>query len=381
MVDHFRVVSNSPGFFSRFGDSVKGIFIGLVFFALAFPLLWWGEHRKNEAEFVDEAQAINSETDPALASGTLVKTTGRIGTDEAINDDDYLATDGAPRYLSLKRSVEMYSWKENKKTEKEGDKEVTTYDYVKAWDSSPEDSGKFYDGQGHLNPPLSESERAFQVSDATIGMIQMQAATAEFYGMKDLPVTEEMLLKEEGLTVGGGKIYRPFSEGAKRDPMKTPQVGDVRLSYSAYFADQNGAVVGRWDGTKLVPHVYDGNETFFGVFPGTLEEFRAELNSQYKMLLWAVRIGAFLMLWIGLNLILGPVLMLMDSIPILGSVTRIAVTGITFGLAFILWGLTIILANLWLVLLLGVAIMVGIFFYAKRKGAMVPDASAAAPAA
>ncbi len=45
--DSFTEVS-SQGWFSRIGDSIKGILFGIFLFIAAFPLLWWNEGRSVE---------------------------------------------------------------------------------------------------------------------------------------------------------------------------------------------------------------------------------------------------------------------------------------------------------------------------------------------
>ncbi len=121
MADHYEVVTQAPGFGNRLMNSIKGIFFGLIFFVAAFPVLWWGEGRQNLADFIKQAVLIQSDQSPGVATGTLVKTTGRIVSEESVNDDAYLLPHPTLKFLKLARDVEMYAWDEEKKTEKRGD--------------------------------------------------------------------------------------------------------------------------------------------------------------------------------------------------------------------------------------------------------------------
>src|SRR5207245_2956185 len=70
--------------------------------------------------------------------------------------------------LRLSRSVEMYQWKEQTKSETTkklggGEETVTTYSYSKVWDDSQIDSSDFKKPDGHQNPPMAILSRTFQI--------------------------------------------------------------------------------------------------------------------------------------------------------------------------------------------------------------------------
>jgi len=369
MADHYEVVSNAPGFGSRFLNSIKGIFVGIVFFIAAFGLLWWGERRQNLAEFVKKATFVYSTQAATVAPGTLIKTEGRIRSDESVNDDKYL-NPGTQKILSLSRTVEMYAWKEEKKTEKRGDKDVTTYDYRKDWTRSPSDSSRFYDPAGHANPKMAEDSQSWQVKTATIGSLEIKATDADFHGGQDLQVSETFLKTDPARSLGSGAIYiaqGPVPTSGPRKPASSPEVGDLRLTYSYFPADVEGSAVGDWDGKRIAPHGYGAANSYLGVFGGTLEAFQKRLQSEHDLMTWIIRIASFLMLWIGLNMILGPILTIMDSIPIVGGAGRFVISLFTGAVAFVLWLLTILLANLWLALVIVGVLVFGLMVYAKLK--------------
>lgn len=371
MADHFEVVKDAPGFGNRIVDSIKGIFVGIIIFAAAFPLLWWGENRQNLAEFVEKAQMVVSTAAPVAAPATLVKTTGVLTTPETLGDPTYLMGLGATKAMVLKRNVEMYAWKEKKETKKKGDKEVTTYDYEKTWTSSPEKSSEFYDANGHVNPTMTEQDASYQVSSAKVGMLNFDAAKTEFWDLKKYSVKQEMLNSgaTKPLQVTAGDIYIPYDNNPSRGVASMPIVGDLRISYTTFPADVNGSVVGDWDGSQIAPHVYDETDTFLGAYAGGLKEFQAYLQSRHNMITWVIRIASLFMMWMGLNMILGPVLTVLDSIPIVGGAGKAVISLVTGAIAFVLWFLTLVLANLWLVLLVLAGLGAGFIFYNKKQKA------------
>ena len=68
------------------------------------------------------------------------------------------------------------------------------------------------------------------------------------------------------------------------------------------------------------------------------------LHKEYKTMLWLFRVIGFSLMWIGLGMILGPISVLLDVIPFLGSLSRTAVGGVTFLVALILSLITIIVS-------------------------------------
>ena len=62
------------------------------------------------------------------------------------------------------------------------------------------------------------------------------------------------------------------------------------------------------------------------------------------MLTWGLRVCGFLMMWISMNLIFGPLNVLLDIIPFVGTLTENATKGVTFIAAFVLSSLTILIS-------------------------------------
>lgn len=417
--DHYvKVEKIKPqGFGARLGNSIAGVFIGAILFFVAFPVLWYGETRQNLADFVRTAKVVPSDALP-IAHG-LIKTTGKITSDETVNDPEFLNPINDKKILRLERSVEMYAWKEKKETERRGDEKITRHDYVREWTSTPVSSSSFDTPDGHENPALTINPLALQVNTAKVGVIPFNAAKTEFYDTKDLTISDAMLNKSAGMVLqaAGNKVYIHYGMTAPGTtaattagtvdlsgygsakttpttavPMPTsapgriptatttptpgtvvsfsarivstnPMVGDVRVSYRYFAGDVSGTVSGSWNGNMIEGHVYDKTSSFLGAYPGGVAEFEAHLNFMHKAGTWIFRVVTFLMMWIGLGMMVGPLAVLVESIPLIGGAGKWLISIVCGGIALVLWAATIFLANLWVVLVIAAGLSGGLFFY------------------
>ncbi|MGE9268261.1 MAG: TMEM43 family protein, partial [Verrucomicrobiales bacterium] len=155
MSDSFTQTT-STGWFSRIGNSFKGILVGIIAILVSFVLLWWNEGRAVETrKTLDEGAkdytvASADKVDPALEN-KLVYLSGEAKGEETLRDPDFQI---AAQALVLRREVEMYQWTEQSKTTTEkklggSEEKTTTYSYETAWKSGHVDSTKFKKPAGH----------------------------------------------------------------------------------------------------------------------------------------------------------------------------------------------------------------------------------------
>lgn len=181
MADSFTETTNTS-WFSRIGNSFKGIAVGFCLFIAAFPLLFWNEGRtikqtrslnQTEAEIVSaNCDEVNQDND-----GKPVYMTGDAKTEEVLNDDIFpVSVNG----FKLKRNVEMYQWVEHEKSETKqklggGEETVTTYNYTKEWCDHPINSGQFKLPAEHENPgwEFEGGEVSARASNCTIGVFTL----------------------------------------------------------------------------------------------------------------------------------------------------------------------------------------------------------------
>lgn len=361
MGDRF-VVTTQQSWFSRLGNAFKGILVGFVLLIAAVALLWWNEGRsvltahglKEGARLVISVSA--DQVDPTN-EGKLVHTSGPVQTEGELADPDFSFM--KVKALVLSRSAEMYQWREQKQSKevKElggGTKTETTYSYDKVWSTSLNRSSNFYAPSGHENPgsipygPLTLAAR-----DAKLGAFRLPQ------GMINLNPSEPLSVPDSAPLSGKQKIVgRQIYVG---DNPSAPAIGDVRLTFS-FAPEQDVTVVAKQQGNSFAPFpVSNGARDVQMLRPGLHEAafmFNAAQNEN-SMLTWAIRAGGLIALFIGFNLILRPLSVFGDVLPILGSLLAAGSGLVAICLALFFGLVTIGAAWLFYRPLLGVLLLAG----------------------
>ena len=139
MSDSFtEVTTKSWG--SRIGESIKGVLFGLVLVVGSCIFLFWNEGRAVQTErSLTEGASLVVPVDPSRVDpandGKLVHLSGDLKPGAPLTDPDFTVSATA---LRLARTVEMYQWKEESKSETRknvggSEETVTTYEYVRTW--------------------------------------------------------------------------------------------------------------------------------------------------------------------------------------------------------------------------------------------------------
>src|SRR3989304_4700631 len=140
MSDDRFTETSSKSWFTRIGESIKGILVGLFLVAGSTAGLFWNEGRavQTERSLTEGAGMVTNvpaERVDAAAEGKLVHVPSDAKTTAALNDAEFGVS--APG-LRLVRTVEMYQWKEESKTETRRNVggsggTLTTYSYGRTW--------------------------------------------------------------------------------------------------------------------------------------------------------------------------------------------------------------------------------------------------------
>lgn len=345
--------TSSESWLSRLGGAFMGILFGLLLILGAVILLFWNEGRAVERykTLKEGAEAVVStradQVDPAQ-DGELVHVTGQADSSEILVDETFGVQVPA---LRLERKVEMYQWKENKRTRKTkktggGTRTRTTYSYEKVWSEDVIDSGGFKDPGGHENPGAMPWEtRRVRADRVTLGAYRLSPGLVEKIdawqplavdSLEALPegVRERARLHDGGVYVGEG------------DP-SSPRIGDVRVEFR-YVEPTEISVVAQQTGPNLSRYQADAGGTIalleLGSVPaGALFEAAQRSNT---MLTWGLRAGGFFLMFLGLVLVFRPLSVLADVLPFLGNLVE-AGTGV---LSFLLAGLfsLVVIAVAWI---------------------------------
>jgi hypothetical protein len=346
-----------------------GVFAGALFGVLmligSVVMLWVNEGRADLSKVAQDAIVVTQGTAPAEAQGQLVAITGRLEIDEAAFDADFGVRGD---YVELNRKVEMYAWDEDEDDDK--------YSYDTEWTTSPENSDGFEYPAGHENlrelyqryPATTFHAQTARVNGYTFDPSRAHLTSAE--GVRpgsDLRLPQSAYLTGDYIYIG---YYGPYT--ATNQTM----VGDVRISYTAVQAGRTVSLYGLLQGDQVEPFVKD-NAKLYGTWAGSHDEALAAMHQEYVMIGWIMRVGGFMLMWFGLNLLVSPLTNLLGFIPVLGRLGRGIIWGINFVIALVV-SLVIMLvsfvAHRWYLILVVFLVGVGVavfFVLRQRKKAAV----------
>ena len=370
MADQYTVTTTT-GWGSRIGNSIKGVLVGFIMFIVSFGVLYWNEGRVDVSEIAKTSVEISATAQaPSGTDGQLVSTTGIFKSDEKIGDTYLQAGD----YIAIKRNAEMYAWEETEKSTSKtntGGSQTTetTYTYEKTWTGSPESSTGFKQQEGHLNPAMLISGNSVAVQNAKVGIYGIDMAQVTLPSFKGVPLTSTNTVLADGLTLANEQ-YLFKGTGS----IASPQVGDIRVSYSIIPNPLNTATIfGKLDSANSTINPYYGekNAKLYRIFEGTRDSGISTMKTEFTIITWILRGVGFFLMWFGLMSLFGPISVFLDVLPIFGSISRSGIGAITFIVSLILSIITILVSmiihNLIVLIVVLLAAVIGSVWYMKGK--------------
>ena len=328
MADTFSEVT-SVSWFGRIWESIKSVLFGLLLFAVSFIVLFWNEGRavhtaQSLAEGAAVVVSVPADSVNASNEGKLVHVTGDATTTETLSDPQFGVS--VPAAIRLERHVEMYQWKENKKSETRkkfggGTETVTTYDYEQAWSARLIDSSTFKQASGHANPQKMPVESpywtakkvtvgAFTLADSQIAMLdRKEPVTLDEAMQKSLPETMKAKVNT------ASDVFYYF--GA--DPAD-PKIGDAKVSFNV-VKPATVSLIARQIGNTFEPYQAKAGNSLNMLKYGALAAdsmFKAA-EQENAILTWILRGVGFFMMFLGLFLIFRPIAVFGDIVPLFGS--------------------------------------------------------------
>lgn len=365
--------TSSRSWISRLGGSFKSILIGLVVLVGSIVLMWYNEGRAvKTAKGLEEGGAsvvsIESNKIEPGNNGKLVHVTGRVETKDTLTDPQFGIKVNA---LKLKRDVEMYQWvQKTHRTTREkfggGEETVTTYSYVKEWNSSTIKSSTFKEVHGHENPaqkPYADFSKnaqnvnlgKFKIPESILSKI---SGHYEFtFDNIDSTVTNAQLINDGVNTT----IY--VGEGT----VAAPQIGDVKINYKIVSPGDHSIIAKQFNNTFERFKTSNGT-TLEMVKSGSVSAenmFEAAIKGN-KTLTWILRIVAIFIMFFAFKSILKPLDVIGDLIPFVGSIVSFG-TSLAAGLTTVVLAFVVIaLAWVFYRPILGISLLViagGVFAY------------------
>ena len=370
----------SQGWFSRIGGAIKGILVGLILVAGGAALLWFNEGRavktaKALKEGAGVVVSVGADRVEPGNEGRLVHMTGQATTGEQLADPDFGVSANA---IALRRSVEMFQWKESKHSETKkklggGEETVTTYTYDKAWSREAISTSDFKKPEGHGNPgSFPFTEETWRASRVTLGAFTLsEGLLAQMTDFQPLPMTSTAGVKLPagrfgGMQISGGLLFLGANPSS-------PQVGDMRVSF-AQIRPGMVSVVARQVASSFEPYLTTVGRSLEMLEPGAVSAdamFKSAMASN-RMLTWILRAVGFVLIFIGFAAVFKPLSVLADVVPFIGNLVGFGTGAVAFMLA--LFVSLVVIAIAWIVYrpvlgigLLVVAVGTAVFLLSRRK--------------
>jgi LPXTG-motif cell wall-anchored protein len=185
-----------------------------------------------------------------------------------------------------------------------------------------------------------------------------------------LPGGTAVVLSSQNVLTDAAKLdgsYLFIGQGTQ----SSPQIGDVRISYTALDSPAAVTVFGQQSGERLTPYLYEQSSTFFRAINGDRNAAIQELQTEHTVITWLLRGGGFLMIWIGLLLVVSPLGTVAGVLPILKQITGFISGIVTFLVALVIWGvvtlIAVVLHNIWLALAAALLVVALLFFFLRRR--------------
>jgi hypothetical protein len=363
MTDTFtEVTTKSWG--SRLGSSIKGVLFGLLLIAGSCVFLFWNEGRAVQTQrSLTEGAGLVVSVDPTRVEpandGKLIHVSGDLKPGAPLVDPDFTVTATA---LRLVRTVEMYQWKEEKKTETRknvggSEETVTTYEYSRTWSETRHDSSRFRRPEGHANPQMRYRGTSYSSRDAALGAFRPGANVID-----RLPANETVPLDPSLAQTLSGRIQGPAHVADGHiylgDDPSQPRIGDLRISYRLAPAGP-ASVVGRQEGNGFAEYRTQAGDALLMVRPGTMSaaDMFAAAQRENSILTWILRFAGVLAMFIGFMLILNPLVVVADVVPFIGSILSAGAGIVSLVLTATIAPLVIAIAWFWYRPLVSVAVL------------------------
>ena len=339
---------------SRLGELIKGVLFGLVLIVGSCVFLFWNEGRAVQTQrSLTEGASLVVSVDPARVDpandGKLVHLSGDLKPGAPLADPDFQVSATA---LRLVRTVEMYQWKEETKTETRkntggSEERITTYEYHRVWSEGRNDSSRFKRSEGHINPQMAYRSASYTSRDATLGAFRPGANVIDKLPANDaVPLEPSLARKLSGRVKGpvhmdDGRIYLG-------DNPAQPRIGDLRISFKTAPPGPT-SIVGRQTGTGFAEYPTKAGDPLLMARPGTMSaaDMFAAAQRENRIFTWILRFAGVFAMFIGFMLILNPLVVVADVVPFIGNILSAGAAIVSLVLTAVVAPVVIALAWFW----------------------------------
>ncbi len=148
-----------------------------------------------------------------------------------------------------------------------------------------------------------------------------------------------------------------------KDP-SAPEIGDIRVHYLVVYPGKNVSIVSQQKGDSFVPYTAKkGQIELLENDIMTADMMFSNAQSANKLLGWIIRIIGFVAMFIGFGMIMRPISVLADVVPVLGNIAGFGTSMISIFLSLALTSATIGTAWLFYRPLFGVPLLVAAVYF------------------
>ncbi len=378
---------SNVSWFTRIKNAFFGVIFGIILIGVSCYFIFWNEysslHTQQSLQQTEQV-LISVPSAPVNPNNNLkvVYFYDTATTTETLQDKLLNTSANA---LRLSRNVEMYQWQENKKTESRenmggSETETTTYTYDKIWSNRIIDSNRFHEQNGHGNPDhMLVPSKVYQASVITVGNFHLpEDLTNQLSGESSVSLS----------TVDVTSLQKQFNKSVQHDgdliyigtDTQQPQIGDLRISETEILP-QIVSVIAQQTGSTLQPYQAPAGKAVALLSMGQVSshEMIHAAEEKNRILAWVIRACTLLGMIIGFCLIMQPVVILADIVPIFGSIVGFGTGLIGLILGLCLW--SILTAIAWfaarplmsVVLIVVAALICYLIFSARKKKTVAPN--------
>jgi len=311
-------------------DSIGGIFFGIILFMLAFWPAWCS---------VRGVDAVSKDVDalPLMTAAEAEGQSGMVKVQDDVEDIDAIELDIECGDMYDEVDVLWYTYSLQEYTE-----HYETQTRTETKDEDGQEVEYTYEDEVLVEDWEVKEENTEVVDSFFLGNIEVRPAQAEIR----LEGTEEC--EDKGREEIG-------EEWLAIEYMPVEDVGRL-------------VVVGEIDNDEI-----RGGDPFI-VTDRSPDDLVAAMAGEESTSRWMLTIVAIIMFFISFNLIIGPLLFLLNYVPVIGSGLRFGI-GIGSLILAIIWVMLLkfIIAFWWLIFIIVIAVVVLLVMAGKKKGAGMPE--------
>ena len=339
--------TTSVSWFQKLMEAAIGVLVGLAFVVVTGGVLFWNEGRavqtyRSLAEGAGLVIDVANDRVDAGNDGKLIHVQGELQTTAPLVDP---ALGVQARGARLVRSVEMYQWKEESRTETHkrvggGEDRTTTYSYERVWSDRKIDSSRFHQQSGHSNPEMRYSRQEVVAQDARLGAFRPGAAALTLLTADRLQPVEEADAARLKARPGSGPVQTQDGRLYLGANPSEPRIGDMKVSFMVAPLGPT-SFLGQQAGPDIREYPTKAGDRLLMAQAGLLsaDSMFAQAREDNRILTWILRAVPAVVMWIGFWLILRPIAVVGDLVPMIGSM-------LSAGAAFVAFVATIAVAPL-----------------------------------